>query len=635
MDPYERFQPQAVRAIVSDFQKKPTGRFLLIIPTGGGKTFTAIRAIGGLFAAGVLRRGENRAVWVAHREELLIQARGAVARYNKRFPENHLAEGTDIVFSMMATAKANIRDPKTKYVVLDEAHHGAAPTYYDAVFEQDHAGILGLTATPSRHDGKALDFERESYSIGFPDLIKLNVLINPTVIPVKGIKIDSVTSWSSEEDLELLNNAERDASLIRCLLNEHEKFQKVIVYVGTKNHARSLYERMLKSKIPEIYGSVAWVFGGVRDNSRGQEREAFFEQEKALKRAVLINVSMLTEGYDDQTVNTVVMAAPCKSKLYCFQVVGRAVRRDPDNLEKAAYVVEVVDDLPNIRYQMDNRWLFSDISDDLEPSVQDESYCSAGEFTRKLFEVCDRHNVRGGAPDFGEWSIDSRYSLLLFKRYAGDGLYEHVALPISPESRDGIRNAFNFLSERMEKYFAESVAAKQVMWFTSIASCPTMSEPEMFQEVYQAMRNQWAVISEGDCAPFIKSGYPWISFIAFRYWQSESTLPDDLLEFIRPCSNFDDLLKALQERAYPASSSIVRIPLPLKGFIGRIVAEDDVQCIGRTLQSLRNKETLPGNEQSDGVLHILHEAIMPIEARLHSGLLHIVKYNYEWKKQIP
>jgi len=47
MDPYEKFQPQAVRAIVSDFQKKPTGRFLLVIPTGGGKTFTAIRAIGG------------------------------------------------------------------------------------------------------------------------------------------------------------------------------------------------------------------------------------------------------------------------------------------------------------------------------------------------------------------------------------------------------------------------------------------------------------------------------------------------------------------------------------------------------------------------------------------------------------
>lgn len=42
----------------------------------------------------------------------------------------------------------------------------------------------------------------------------------------------------------MLNNAERDARLIQALLNDHQKYQKVIVYVGTKKHARALYERM-------------------------------------------------------------------------------------------------------------------------------------------------------------------------------------------------------------------------------------------------------------------------------------------------------------------------------------------------------------------------------------------------------
>src|SRR4051812_36400036 len=177
MDPYEKFQPQAVAAIVRDFTAKPAGRFLLVIPTGGGKTFTAMRSIGALFTSGLLSRVTHRAVWVAHREELLDQARASLKRYNDRFPENQLQEGVDVVFSMVAKAKENIQNSKTKFVVFDEAHHGAAPTYYDAVFDQQLAGILGLTATPSRHDGKPLDFERESYSIGFPDLIKLNVLI--------------------------------------------------------------------------------------------------------------------------------------------------------------------------------------------------------------------------------------------------------------------------------------------------------------------------------------------------------------------------------------------------------------------------------------------------------------------------
>ena len=78
MDPYEQFQPKAVAAITRDFLRSPTGRFLLVIPTGGGKTFTAIRSIGALFGAGVLTRGEHRAVWVAHRIELIQQAKDSL-----------------------------------------------------------------------------------------------------------------------------------------------------------------------------------------------------------------------------------------------------------------------------------------------------------------------------------------------------------------------------------------------------------------------------------------------------------------------------------------------------------------------------------------------------------------------------
>ena len=619
---------------MADFKHKPTGRFLLIIPTGGGKTFTAIRAIGGLFSEGVLQRGKNRVVWVAHREELLIQAREALAQYNLRFPENPLAEGTEIVFSMMGAAKVNIRDPKTKYVVLDEAHHGAAPTYYEAVFDQNQAGILGLTATPSRHDGKALDFERESYSIGFPDLIKLNVLINPTIVSIAGIKIDSVTSWSTDEDLELLNNAERDARLIQCLLNGHQKFQKVIVYVGTRNHALALYERILKSKIPEIYESVAWVFGGSDGNSRGQERETFFNQEKALKRSVLINVSLLTEGYDDKTVNTVVMAAPCKSKLYCFQVVGRAVRRDPDNLEKAAYVVQVVDDLPNIRYRMDNRWLFSDVSDTLEPRVEDLLYSDKAGFEQRLAELRENFTISTAAPLFPQWSVDNRYSILLFKHYLGNGKYGHIAVPISTETRLAIVNAFNYLSERMETLLAQNVQTGQARKFGSVASVPILGEEAVFKVIYEAMRNQQSILSKANPSEFITKGYPWITFASLRYFQDEDSLPADLLAFIEPCVNRAELLTSLRSRSYVPCSSVVRLPLPLRGVVGRIMGNDDVKTVDTVIKGLQEAAKLEGHDQSESALQVISQTVMPVETRLHSALLHIVRDNYEWKKTI-
>lgn len=634
MDPFEKFQPQAVRAIVKDFTSNPAGRFLLVIPTGGGKTFTAMRAIGALFVSGLLVRGTHRAVWVAHREELLDQAESALKRYNDRFPESQFLQGVDIVFSMIAKAKENIQSPKTKFVVFDEAHHGAAPTYYDAVFHQHDAGVLGLTATPSRHDGKPLDFERESYSIGFPDLIKLNVLINPTIKKVAGIKIESVTGFSSDEDLELLNSAERDARLIQALLNEHQKYQKVIVYVGTKKHARALYERMLATKLPELYTSVSWVFGGTKENSRALERDVFFRQEKERKRSILINVELLTEGYDDPVVNTVVMAAPCKSKLYCFQVVGRAVRRDPENPEKRAFVLEVVDDLPNIRYRMDNRWLFSDVSDALEPKVEDILYSDKASFEARLAELRERFVIPADASLFPDWNTDERYTLLLFKRYLGGGKYGHMGVQITSANRLQIGNAFNYLSERMPKLVEGDIQASQARNYGSVAVAPIFGEEGNFNVIYQAMRNQQGILAKSAEADFVTKGYPWITFISLRFFQDEEAIPDDLLAFIEPCVNRDELLVALRARSYSPGSSVVRLPLPLRGVVGRIMPNDEVSILKAVINELRESAKLEGYEQSEVALQVMSKTAVPLETRLHCALLHIVRENYEWEKTI-
>jgi superfamily II DNA or RNA helicase len=53
-DRFEAFQREAVENIVADFRDKPHGRFLLVIPTGGGKTTTAVKAVNALFANGQL-----------------------------------------------------------------------------------------------------------------------------------------------------------------------------------------------------------------------------------------------------------------------------------------------------------------------------------------------------------------------------------------------------------------------------------------------------------------------------------------------------------------------------------------------------------------------------------------------------
>ena len=123
---YERFQNEAVEAIRRDFTEVKNGRFLLVVPTGGGKTWTAVRSVYELFDAGVLTEADDRVLWVAHRHELIVQAADtfdAFATSAGRDSIRHRIEFVKLGGIKGAVADA-VRPPS--FVVIDEAHHGAA-----------------------------------------------------------------------------------------------------------------------------------------------------------------------------------------------------------------------------------------------------------------------------------------------------------------------------------------------------------------------------------------------------------------------------------------------------------------------------------------------------------------------------
>jgi superfamily II DNA or RNA helicase len=115
---------------------------------------------------------------------------------------------------------------------------------------------------------------------------------------------------------------------------------------------------LLKSSaLADKYESIGLILGDERRRYisatqaeiANESRSDFIAAQKSSRRSLLVNVDVLTEGYDDPTVNTIVMARPTNSKLVYMQALGRAVRIDPENETKEAYVVEVVDNLPNIK----------------------------------------------------------------------------------------------------------------------------------------------------------------------------------------------------------------------------------------------------------------------------------------------
>ncbi len=267
---YDQFQNDAVAAVTADFTEKVNGRYLLVVPTGGGKTFVAVKAVNSLFASGKFDPETDKIAWVAMRRELLVQAEECFDRFTDLYPGTSFKDNVE--FMMLSQANKLFSSPTShRLAIIDEAHHGAAPSYA-SMFKSENTGILGLTATPSRHDGIPLDFERETYSIGFPELVELGIVLRPKVVKVEGGVYEDIRDFT-DDSLASLIDPERQQRIINALLKGRDEYKKIVIYAGTKDLTKSLYESISNSELSQHYDSISYVLGD--ENSRGIKREEF------------------------------------------------------------------------------------------------------------------------------------------------------------------------------------------------------------------------------------------------------------------------------------------------------------------------------------------------------------------------
>ncbi len=373
-EPDWSFQSDAVANVVKDFKANPTARTLLVIPTGGGKTFTAMRSLNEMYERGLLS-GKDRVLWIVHTLALRTNARKALdsEKNQQKFGLNpELKNMVDV--RMKAEAIKNLQENKNyKLLVIDEAHHAAADTYKE--FFEYPVGILGLTATPRRMDQRELPFSGISYSITFRELVRRRVVLLPKFLPEVRTKLRiDITSLQDEDQLDRFNNRERNEIIADHIFREAEnhKLKKIIVFAGTNGHVKHLTEIIQKrnESISTPFDHVGYIFGG-DNNDQNLTNEKYLEWHHGLTSSILVNCKILNEGYDDPNIDTVVMATPTNSILYYLQCIGRVVRTPEDYKNARAFVIEIVDQLPNVSYRIDNRWLFAEISDFLEPLIDD------------------------------------------------------------------------------------------------------------------------------------------------------------------------------------------------------------------------------------------------------------------------
>lgn len=323
------YQQEALNTVSQEFLDG-VHKQLVVLPTGSGKT---------ILMAAIAKRFNKRMLLVAHREELIQQA---FEKFKIFWPDADIGicmaerDETDrqIVIGSVQSCSRPKRLEKLKrqgfdILMIDEAHHAIADSYLniiDSLGFQEGKLLIGVTATPNRSDRQELGdvFEKVTFSRSISTMIKAGYLS-----PAIGRKIltnfilKNISSRHGDfvlEDLaEAVNTPERNA-FIAERYKSHALDRKGIAFCVNVKHCQDLSAAFLKLGI-----SSKAVWGEMP----GEERRNVIEELKSGEVQVVTSCGVLTEGFDEPSINCIAMARPTKSHALYIQCVGRGLRLWP------------------------------------------------------------------------------------------------------------------------------------------------------------------------------------------------------------------------------------------------------------------------------------------------------------------
>jgi len=308
------------------------GNALGVAPTGAGKTILFSEIIGRHISS-----TKVKTIVIAHRDELTAQNQEKFKRINPSINTSLFDAKTkswdgQVTFAMVQTLSlsANLDTmPAADLLVIDEAHHAAAETYraiIDRVLDLNpNCLVLGLTATPNRSDGKGL---REVFSnvcdqISLGELIRSGHLVPPRTFVIDvGVsdQLSQVRESGNDFDMtavdRIMNQRPINAAIVEQWKEKAENRQTV-VFCSTVAHAEAVAEAFKKRGI-----KTALVTGESSNADRLKTLEAYSTGETR----VIVNVQVLTEGWDHPPTSCVVLLRPSSAKSTMIQMVGRGLR---------------------------------------------------------------------------------------------------------------------------------------------------------------------------------------------------------------------------------------------------------------------------------------------------------------------
>lgn len=396
--PYEH-QKKAMEAL-DKINKEESYSTLVVLPTGGGKTYTA--------SMWLLKNAidkKKKILWIAHRQMLLDQAAESFQKfaYTEVVPhissfrfrivsgasshdrtidikadDNLLIISKDSIGRNIERLDKWLAGEKELYLVVDEAHHSTAKTYRKVInYVKDkvpNLKLIGLTATPFRtaeeeqgllgkiysdgvSDGQVVRGDIGiTYQIGLKELINRQILSKP-IFESYFTEEDygdclGLESWERIQYLDNLpegiasqmaESAARNKLIVETYKEKQDEYGQTIVFAVNVIHAIQLSALFNKAGIKSDF-----VVSDIRDGVTGvtvsrEDNERKLESYRNGELQVLVNVNILTEGVDLPKTKTVFLARPTVSSILMTQMVGRALRGTAAGGTSSAYIVSFID----------------------------------------------------------------------------------------------------------------------------------------------------------------------------------------------------------------------------------------------------------------------------------------------------
>ena len=313
------------------------GNTLGVAPTGAGKTIMLSGVVGRM-----LEVNDAKAAVLAHRDELTAQNVLKFAKVNPKistsiFDARSKSWRGRTTFAMVPTlARATNLDamPALDLLVIDEAHHVAADSYrriIDRARDRNpDVRVFGVTATPNRGDKKGLRpvFSNVSDQISIGELIASGHLVPPRTFVIDvGTQdaLNSVRKTVDDFDMQAVDAIMNQTPITEAVIRhwkEKAGDRQTVVFCSTVDHARNVKDALIADGI-----NADMIYGDMGAADRRNVLRAF---EKGNVQ-VIVNVAVLTEGWDHQPTSCVVLLRPSSYKSTMIQMVGRGLRTvDPN-----------------------------------------------------------------------------------------------------------------------------------------------------------------------------------------------------------------------------------------------------------------------------------------------------------------